>query len=73
MSVRAGHLLRENPSLYKRAVATRNHMAHVGQLAEGKIIQCREEQIEVWKVGRHIKEWRSPQIISARAQPPVLD
>jgi hypothetical protein len=47
-------------------------MAHVGQLAEGKIIQCSEEQIEVWKVCRHIKEWRQQQIISARAQPPVL-
>jgi hypothetical protein len=42
MSVRAGHLLREN--LYKRAAATWTHrdMAHVGQLAADKIVQCCE-------------------------------
>jgi hypothetical protein len=70
LSVRARQLLREN--LHERAVATGNHMAHVGQLAEDKIVKCREEPIEVGRVGRHNKEWRSLQIISARAQTPVL-
>ena len=61
MSVRAWHLLREN--LHERAVATRNHMAHVDQLAEDQIVQCREEPVEVGRACSHNEEWRIPQII----------
>ena len=67
MSVRAWHLLREN--LHERAVATRNHMAHVDQLAEDQIVQCREEPVEVGRACRHNEEWRIPQNRRRSSQP----
>jgi hypothetical protein len=71
MSVRAGHLLREN--LLEIALRARNQTAHAGQLAEDKIVQCSEELVEVGRVLLPLEEWRILQVISARAQPPVLD
>jgi hypothetical protein len=71
--VRAGHFLLRLENLHEIAVATRNHIGHVGQLAEHKIVQCREEPVGVRRVCLHSKEWRILQIISSGAQPPVLD
>ena len=58
MLVRAGHLLHEN--LTKRPLTARNQTAHVGQLAEDKIVQCREELVEVGRVRLPLEEWRRP-------------
>ena len=73
MLVRAGHLLSEN--LNERALTARNQTAHVGQLAEDKIVQCSEleseELVEVGRVQLPLEEWRRLQIIPQIINQPV--